>query len=575
MYPSGLIEVFQITMRLSVGQKIFGITLFLLVTMISAAGVAINLTANISDELKIVSRKHLPLGNAVSRINVRILQQGIILQRVMAQTEDGLLKARIPAERNRIKKLATEIEKDFSRVKEFLDSMEASGRLLAMDIDAISNAYRAFLGYTQTLLRARETADDEKLAVLIPLFDHHQNNIVQAISGLRRTVEHVTDLSVARADSNEQRLLMLNIVLTSLAAIVGLGFAALVTRALVRSVKNLVDGTEAIKAGHLDTSVPVTSKDEVGQLTGSFNHMVGELRLKERIKDTFGRYMDPRIVSRLLDEPGISEPGGERREMTVMFIDLKGFTSISELLEPDTLVHMVNSFFSLMGKAISDNDGVVDKYMGDAVMAYWGPPFTGTDKHAALACKAAGQALEQLDIFRENVRDTLGAKAEGLDLDLRIGISTGEMIVGTIGSEVSRSFTVMGDPVNLGSRLEGASKAYGTHVLLSQRTRELAGPAVQSREIDIIRVKGKEEPIRIHELLVADNGEREELTVLFEKGLSAYRKRDWNGSEKLFKACLKVLADDPPTQVYLERIAHFKKQPPPPDWDGVWRFETK
>ncbi len=111
--------------------------------------------------------------------------------------------------------------------------------------------------------------------------------------------------------------------------------------------------------------------------------MVGELRLKERINDTFGRYMDPRIVSRLLDEPSISEPGGERREMTVMFIDLKGFTSISERLEPDALVHMVNGFFSLMGKAISDNDGVVDKYMGDAVMAYWGPPFTGPNERGA------------------------------------------------------------------------------------------------------------------------------------------------------------------------------------------------
>ncbi len=179
-----------------------------------------------------------------------------------------------------------------------------------------------------------------------------------------------------------------------------------------------------------------------------------------------------------------------------------------------------------------------------------------------------------MEVFRSKVRDELGAETEGLDIDLRIGISTGDMIVGTIGSEMSRSFTVMGDPVNLGSRLEGAGKAYGTHVLLSQRTREAAGPMVQTREIDIIRVKGKEKPVRIHELLVPGDAARR-LAAHFERGLRAYRERDWDASEESFRECLKAFADDPPTRVYLDRIAHFRKEPPPADWDGVWRFETK
>ena len=328
-----------------------------------------------------------------------------------------------------------------------------------------------------------------------------QDAIDTEIAALRRHVKTLTDAAVLRADRDEKTLLTANIILTALAALLGLGFAAMVTRAIVRAVRNLVAGTEAVEAGDLDTEVQVTSRDEVGRLTGSFNHMVGELRLKERIKDTFGKYMDPRIVTNLLDNPEFAEPGGERREMTVMFIDLKGFTSISEVLAPDDLVKMINRFFGHMTDAISENKGVVDKFMGDAVMAYWGPPFTEADEHAGLACKAAVQALEHLEMLRSDVMEELGAKAEGLDIDLRIGVSTGQMIVGTAGSRVAMNFTILGDPVNLGSRLVDANKAYGTRAMISERTRELAGDGIAVRELDLIRVKGKHEPARVYELL--------------------------------------------------------------------------
>jgi len=346
----------------------------------------------------------------------------------------------------------------------------------------------------------------------------------------------------------------------------------------VRNVRNLVQGTMAVEAGELDTEVPVISNDEIGKLTGSFNAMVEGLRLKERIQNTFGKYMDPRIVSNLLDNPEFAEPGGEKREMTVMFIDLKGFTSISEKLSPDELVNMVNDFFSLMGEAIANHKGVVDKYMGDAVMAYWGPPFTGPNEHGALACKAGLEALKRLETFRADVKNQLGAVADELDIDLRIGISTGDMIVGTIGSKASMNFTVMGDPVNLGSRLEGANKAYGSRILISERTRELAGDALISRELDLIRVKGKLEPTRIFELMAEQGG----VLALpapaqdhFDAGLQAYRTLHWDQADTAFRKCLEMSPNDPPSSVYLERLTHLKNNPPPSDWDGVWVFESK
>ncbi len=565
-------------MRLSVGKKIFGIALFLLVVMSAAASVAIHLTAQISAELEAVSKKYLPVSDTVSRINVQILEQGIIFQRIIVQLEEGVRESRIANEHQQVIGIAATIDEEFTNAQRLLSQVGGStyrqAHLIAANISGIEKAYVAFSQYGEMLLGAKKSNDPELPGNIFHRFNEHQDAVDNAIAGLRRSLKKVVDQSIVKADRDEYNLLLINVLLTTTGAFIGLGFAMLITRGLVRSVKNLVAGAEAVEAGNLDTSVLVTSHDELGSLTGSFNHMVGELRLKERIKNTFGKYMDPRIVANLVGNPELTKSGGESREMTVIFIDLKGFTSISEKLGPNALVHMINRFFTLMTKAITDNSGVVDKYMGDAVMAYWGPPFTEPDKHAILACQAAVEALEYLGMFRDQVAVELGAEAERLDIDMRIGISTGEMIVGTIGSEVSKSFTVMGDPVNLGSRLEGASKAYGTRILLSDRTREAARSSIQTREIDIIRVKGKDEPTRIHELLTSGDS-RPELAELFEQGLSAYRECDWDGAEESFRTCLKTTPCDPPSNAYLARISHLRENPPPPGWEGVWTFETK
>ncbi len=219
-----------------------------------------------------------------------------------------------------------------------------------------------------------------------------------------------------------------------------------------------------------------------------------------------------------------------------------------------------------MTDAISENGGVVDKFMGDGVMAYWGPPFTDKDEHATLACRAALQALLHLEDFRKDVHLTSGSDAEDLDLDMRIGVSSGDMIVGTIGSKASMNFTVMGDPVNLGSRLEEANKIYDSRILISERTRELADDAVLTRELDLIRVKGKLQPVRVYELL----GNAPEGS-LFAEALAAYRRQDWDHADALFRQ----LSDDPAAHAYLQRVAHLRTASLATDWDGVWMFDTK
>ena len=545
--------------------------------MVAVAVYSIRLTANISDELDTVAGKHLPASETAARINVRILEQGVLLQRLFVVAGDDASEEAVARGRERIETLGAEIAHEFEAARRLLRA-ESKVAALEKSLAAIEGAHKTFSNHGNKLVAAREAGDRRLFNTLLPILNARQDAIDAEIANLRRHIEGLTNAAVLRADRDERTLLATNSILTALAALLGLGFAAVVTRMLVRAVRSLVAGTEAVESGNLDTEVPVTSTDEVGRLTGSFNHMVGELRLKERIKDTFGKYMDPRIVSNLLDHPEFAEPGGERREMTVMFIDLKGFTSISEKLAPDDLVHVINEFFGHMTEAISENSGVVDKFMGDAVMAFWGPPFTGPDEHSGLACLAAVEALDHLDRFRSDVARELGAEADGLEIDLRIGISTGDMIVGTIGSKASRSFTVMGDPVNLGSRLEGANKAYGTHVLISERTRELAAADVNARELDLIRVKGKTEPTRIYELMPLPGGQAllpASGGTPFQAGLEAYRRQDWDSAERAFRDFLGDRPGDSASEVYLARIAQLRAEPPPAQWDGVWVFESK
>ena len=573
--------------NLNIGQKIFSVALVVLILMLAVAAFSVQKTAEISDALETVAERQLPIADAVTRINVRVLEQGVILERLFVIAEETVDHAAASATgRNRLQEHAEAVEREFATSRNLLNidaravkpgsPLAITIETLSADLDAIEREYRNFQQHAELLLNAREAGDANEFARLLSQLSTRQDAIYAEIANLRRDVEQLTSDAVIRADKDERFLLVANSSLTVIAAVFGLGLALLITRALVASVQRLVHGTEQVEAGNLDTEVPVSTADEIGRLTASFNGMVDGLRLKERIKDTFGKYVDPRIVSNLLDRPEFAEPGGEKREMTVMFIDLKGFTSISEVLPPDQLVHTINAFFTHMTKAISDNNGVVDKFMGDAVMAYWGPPFTGPDEHAALACKTAASALEHLKNFRDEVAAEVGA--DTVEIDLRIGVSTGEMVVGTIGSTTSRSFTVMGDPVNLGSRLEGANKAYGTHTMISERTRELAGDVIVVRELDLIRVKGKHEPTRVYELtglqgdaraLPAPNAER------FGQGLLAYRNQDWDEAATAFNACLSETPNDPPCEVYLSRIEQLRSSPPGPDWDGVWVFDTK
>jgi class 3 adenylate cyclase len=369
-----------------------------------------------------------------------------------------------------------------------------------------------------------------------------------------------------------------NVVLTAIAALAGLLLAAAIVRGLVRPVRDLVSATQEVERGNLQTEIAIRTRDEIGQLGRSFNHMLAEMRVKERIKDTFGRYVDPRIVESLLGNPNGLESEGGRQDCTVYFSDIAGFTPLAELLTPTAVLRLINSYFTEMSEPIRDSQGIIDKYMGDAIMAFWVPPFTEPEDHARLACLSALAQRERLAAFQARLPELTSLRHGVPRLEMRIGIATGEVVVGNVGSEVSKNYTVIGDTVNLAARLEALNKRYGTRVLIAEATEALARDAVETREIDLVAVAGKSEPIRIFELLAAKGGLSPEALAhreRFAAALAAYRGRDWPAARAAFEACLQDPEGDPPAQVFLARLDRLAADPPGEDWDGVWHHETK
>lgn len=296
------------------------------------------------------------------------------------------------------------------------------------------------------------------------------------------------------------------------------------------------------------------------------------------IQNLFGKYIDPRIANRLLsmNQNELIEP--DRRVLTVSFCDMNDFTKLCEGLSPVTMEKLMNIFFTKLSHVVHKNDGVIDKFIGDAIMSFWGSPFTDEGKHSTCACQAALEQIACIDDLNNEIHALNEKDLENVSISIHIGIATGELVVANIGSDEYKSFTIMGNKVNLAARLVGANKIYGTKILLSDEVVNSAGPKFEYREIDKIQVKGQETHITIYELL----GRKNSLTDLQSKfletyanALALYRQRQWSAAEHTFEQALQLVPNDAPSIVFLERIVNFKNHPPNEHWDGVWVLDRK
>ncbi len=310
-----------------------------------------------------------------------------------------------------------------------------------------------------------------------------------------------------------------------------------------------------------------------GYVASTTYHFVVERKQRMLIKAMFSTYVHPSVVDELIAHPEKLKLGGERKELTVLFSDIEGFTTISEGMPPEELVGLLNEYLSKMTEIVFQHHGTLDKYEGDAVMAFWGAPIPQGD-HALRSCVAAlhmQRAVRELHTQWQDLRS--------ISLSVRIGINSGEMVVGNLGAVGKFDYTVIGDSVNLASRLEGANKIYGTGILVSERTHELVKERILAREIDLVAVKGRSGALRVYELIcdrTADNvTEQEKKIEQFHRALELYRNRAWVPALKAFEEIREKYPQDQTTALYIPRSAHYASQPPPPDWNGVFVMETK
>ncbi len=309
-----------------------------------------------------------------------------------------------------------------------------------------------------------------------------------------------------------------------------------------------------------------------GYLLSPFFHYQRQRNERRFIETAFSTYLAPTVVKELIANPERLQLGGQSLETTILFLDIAGFTALSERFDAKTLVQIMNRFLDKITNIVISHDGMIDKFIGDAVMAVWGAPIANP-KHGQLACEAALQIRSRLQTLASEELSLTGAA-----ISARMGINSGNVVAGNIGGEKRFDYTVLGNEVNLASRLEGVNKLYNTEIIIGENTHQLLDGEFELREIDAVRVKGKTVAVRIFELqgptgsLDKTQAQRNQH---FAEGLGHYKQQSWQTAIEEFQLALEHIAHDGPALVYVERCKELNDHPPSPDWDGVYDITTK
>ena len=576
-------------LRPTIRKRILGIAIGLILLMAITSALSAVMTRRIAHQLDEFSSKYVEAYGHLARMDIRSLEQALAAHRLMiASMQLPPNESSIAHQRKIHEAMSQEIDREAKQARALINKIIEDPATISDDaqlgriddrIERVTSDLQRYLGEEyKRLLLLLDAGNLAEARESLTRADMLRDELNQRIEGIRTDM-----LALVRGDarmtmSDQNTAIVISVVLTLLAGILGLVFSIFISTGITGPVRRLLEGTQAVEAGRLDGSIDVTTRDEIGQLTTAFNNMVEQLRHKERLRETFGRYVDPRVVEGLIERQSQTASDGERRVMTVLFCDMKGFTRLSEGMTPQGLVKVMNHYLSTMSGPIRSHRGIIDKYIGDAIMAYWGPPFTEHGEQASLACLAAIEMADRGAALRTELPELLGVRAVPSDCDVRIGIATGEVLVGSIGSEFMMSYTVMGDAVNLASRLEGANKIYGSHSLASAPAIAAAGDAIEVREIDRLVVVGQTKPESVFEIMGRKGELTEKQVALRERyaeGLAAYRERRWDDARRAFHAALEAVPGDGPSMAMAARVENFRVNPPAADWDGSWQLDQK
>lgn len=466
-----------------------------------------------------------------------------------------------------------EAAKELERVRRFYDDFLVRLPLMEENLRRIVKDRFCLVGVTAT-----STTDIS----VVPLdaryinLGVHVNLLNQILTGsqLRRSSWFTTDLPI---------LLIYVVLLPLVVPVFSIRAGALVVTAAVAGHLALAAGMMAYRGLVMDVGVPVLAL-VISYVLITLRRYLLEERQKQQIREMFETYLDPKVVEMMVDDEALwRELGGTVREITPFFSDLAGFASMAELLSPEELSDMLVDYLTPMTEILLRHGGVRERYVGDAIVAFFGAPVVFPD-HAAKACLTAIEQLETLErLRREWWSNRVGwyvkLRENGHDLSFRVGVATGSAKVGNFGSAQVKNYSMNGDIVNLAARLEGVNKIYGTHALCSEPTYRAAGDAVEMREVDLLRVVGKNVPVRIYQLLGRPSmvtPETRQLKARFEQALTAYRARRFDEARTMFQAIDRDLPGDGPTRAFLARLddaAYLATLGP--DWDGSYAATSK
>ncbi|MEP0940721.1 MAG: adenylate/guanylate cyclase domain-containing protein [Rhizobiaceae bacterium] len=609
---------------MKIPQKIFGIAILVFFIMGSTILYSTYKLYGVSLEIKNLTEVFIPLSDQIAEIDIQIVEQELDVERFekhiieeklideeLRELAAGLVPAHLAATGKTPEQQIAFLQQQKERLIEKIKKEEVEFEEREKQVDAAIKRTEKLV--EESVARNWTTQGRETLLSLIPVLksidlQHSNLHAQQAIlleafrkdSPLQYELQELIEVEARElqdtvrttwqmvagftekaghtAQEHESEALFVSVLLTIAAGILALIVSFFVIRGMMKPLRNLMAATNQVESGDLTGVIKSSTRDEIGDLTHSFNNMVEGLRKTEEIKDKFGQYVDPRVVSGLIGDPDMELVNGEKKVVSVFFSDLVNFTGISERFTPAGLVKLVNRYLTMMSEPITDNQGLIDKYIGDAIMAFWTTPFCKDGDQAGLAVEAALKDVKLIKILQDEMPELMGLRKDIPEIGMRIGIASGEALVGSIGSNTSKNYTVMGDTVNLGARLEGANKNYGTTILVCHRTFQMASGSFEFRKIDNILVIGKTEPIAIYEPL-GPIGQVDEQDLAyrdqFELSLAAFHQGDWSAARKAFDNCLKTRAEDPAVQTYLHRLEAIDRDGAPDGWNGVWQLQSK
>jgi adenylate cyclase len=558
----------------------------LLLLFAAALAITLYMVKDSDDEVSGILEYHLPILTKLNSLDVVTYEIEVIAHRLIDEIKPS--QKRIEEIHARNKKCRQEITSIFDETKRLSEAGSKDARndledrlemaRMVGEIDSLKSEVDRFSeAATLPVVLMTQGKYVEAQKAIGNLHDYEY--LDQIITSVRKKSNQLAIGSLLETRGNISSIIWTNVLLFLSASVLGLFVFLMITGRLQAAFRRLTSAFHETADGKYSDPLPINSGDEIGELTSSFNTMVDQLKSKEKLREAFGQFLDPRIVANVLNPAtGELRQTAERRTVTIFFSDIAGFSGIGEQLTADTVVRLLNRYFTAATEVIRRNHGIVDKFIGDAVMAFWASPFSEGETHARDACLACLEMRSAFAAIANDISNITGLRRNLPKFHVRVALATGEALIGTVGSDTTKSFTVIGDTVNIASRLEGVNKIYGTDLIINEDCFHLAEREIEAREIDLVTVYGKTEPVRIYELL-GKVGELDVSTLqlrdTFATALQKYRQQKWDEAEKGFKACLKIRGNDGPSLEFITRIATFSRTPPPKDWNGVWQTATK